>query len=256
MSPRARDHDRPGRDCGLMTSHTYRSPVRARPIVMVMGTVATALALTACGDAQQQATPSPSASSVSPTPTNAPTTTQPTVIGKLSVLIALTTPDSVVPQPPLTYTLVIREPASGIVRPYPVSPDGTFAIALPPGTYEVSHLGIEAAELGPDPFGVPLKTNSTDPRIAEHLVLRVPATGCLYGGEVDVVYGRLPAVSEKKQDALVAQASKNNNEKYGYVYRPDGGFVMAGASVSMPAQADRPVAAQSCTAEKFGWVAA
>ena len=129
-------------------------------------------------------------------------------------------------------------------------------LPLPPGTYEVSHLAIEAAELGPDPFGVPLKTNSTDPTIAEHLVLRVPATGCVYGGEVGVVYGRLPAVSEKMQDALVARASKNNDEKYGYVYRPDGGFVMAGASVSMPAQTGRPTAAQSCAAEKFGWVAA
>jgi hypothetical protein len=224
---------------------------------MAMSTVATALALTACGDAQpQQATPSSSASSVSPTPgpDTAPDPTQPTIFGKLSVLFALTTRDSVVPQPPLTYTLIVRTPGATRGTPHEVNADGTFALVLPPGTYELWYLQIEAADL--DPFTLPLKSNATDPAKNESVALHARATGCVYGGEVNVVYGRLPAVSETKQDALVAQASKNNNERYAYVYHPKGGFVIAGASVSMPANDKRPLRAQNCVAEKFGWVTA
>jgi peptidoglycan hydrolase-like protein with peptidoglycan-binding domain len=81
------------------------------------------------------------------------------------------------------------------------------------------------------------------------LRLRVPATGCAYGGTVGVTYGRLPAGSQKQQQALVERAGRTNNAEYSFVYRPDGGFVIAGAAVTMPTQ--RPAAAKQCVPDPF-----
>ena len=71
-----------------------------------------------------------------------------------------------------------------------------------------------------------------------------------------MVYGALPAGTQNEQIKLVEQASRNNKENYSFVYRPEGGFVLAGVSVSVKTETERPAAAQGCTAEKFTWVKA
>jgi hypothetical protein len=87
------------------------------------------------------------------------------------------------------------------------------------------------------------------------VVLHAPGRDCVWGGEISVTYGRLPAGSEKQQEAQVRRASENNHQNYAYVYRADGGFVLAGALVRRTAPADRPAATQVCADELFNWVA-
>jgi hypothetical protein len=166
------------------------------------------------------------------------------VVGNLDVLIALTTPDSVIPSPPLSYALLVQPAGGTVATAYPVDADGTLALSLAPGTYGVASLQIKGADLGTEPVVLPLSP-------AQRLEIDAPATGCVYGGLVDVTYGRLPAGTKAQQQALVDRASRNNHENYTFVYRPDGGFVMAGMGVSLPAPNQRPAAAKSCVDQAF-----
>jgi hypothetical protein len=226
--------------------------------MMVAGGIAIAATLTACrgGGAQPpKSAPVQTAPSASTTPSPTPTPgfgiipTDPTVVGRLDVMIAMTTPNSVVPKSPITYTLLVHPAGDEVATPYPVDPDGTFALPLTPGSYDMAVLEIDAADLGTESVVLPLTTSQA-------LRLTAPSTGCVYGGEVHIVFGRLPSGTQQQQQTLVERASRNNHEDYSFVYRRDGGFVIAGASVSLAAQNQRPGVARSCAGTKFTWVKA
>jgi hypothetical protein len=217
---------------------------------MTLGPIAAALALAACGtnarpEPAGPAPPAPSATGAAPSPTTPATPDgYPTVVGTLNVMIARTTPESVIPDEPVSYSLAVKPRAGSASTTYRVGPDDTFALALSPGTYEVALLEVQAANLGLEPMAIPIAAD-------KRLVLEVPETGCRYGGEVLVVYGRLPAGTERQQQDLVERAGRDNNKNYGFVFRPDGGFVLAGASVSLPASPQRPPAAAGCVTKRF-----
>jgi hypothetical protein len=220
---------------------------------MALGPLAVAVALTGCGarpEPARSAVPAPSASgSAAPSPTTPPAPDgHPTVVGTLQVMIAPTTPESVVPAAPVLYSLAVKPRAGSVSTMYRVGPDGTFALDLPPGTYDVEFLEVRAADLGLEPMAIPIADD-------RRLVLEVPRTGCRYGGEVMVTYGRLPAGTERQQQEVVERASRNNKVHYSFVYRPDGGFVLAGASVSVPASPQRPPVAAGCETKRFRLVA-
>jgi hypothetical protein len=242
-----------------MPTSRCTSPVRAHRITltpgtltlgtMALGTLAVAFALTACGVRPDPAGPAPSATrSSAPSPSTPATKGEyPTVVGTLNVMIALTTSGAALPVEPV-YSLAVKPRTGTVIAMYPVGSDGTFALAIPPGTYDVEYLELRAADLGMEPMVIPIASD-------RRLVLEVPGTGCRYGGEVMVVYGRLPAGTERQQQELVERASRTNKENYSFVFRPDGGFVLAGASVSLPASPQRPPAAAGCETAKFRLVA-
>ena len=240
-----------------MSASRCASPVRAHRVATVLGTMAVAVALTACGTRPEpagpggSAGPAPSASSSADPPPSIAATEDgyPTVVGTLNVMIALTTSEAVLPDEPVSYSLAVKPRAGAVITTHRVGPDGTFALAIPPGTYDVEYLELRAADLGLEPMAIPIASG-------RRLVLEVPATGCRYGGEVMVVYGRLPAGTERQQQEVVERASRNNKETYRFVFRPDGGFVLAGASVSLPSSPQRPPVAAGCETKKFRLVAA
>lgn len=210
-----------------------------------------ALALTACGDAQpQQATSTPTndattTATTNPTPT--PTPAPNTVFGRLTVTIAKTTSASVVPRPPISYRLGVRRLGEDAVATYPVGADGEFALALATGTYELEYLEVDADDLSPNPIHMPLTAT-------EQLRLRAPATGCIYGGHVQVLYGRLVSGSKERQAGIVQQLANANQQDYTYIYLRNGGLIVTGAKIDIPAVADRPEAARNCMVEEFASV--
>ncbi|MGE5827034.1 MAG: hypothetical protein ACM30G_01545 [Micromonosporaceae bacterium] len=163
--------------------------------------------------------------------------------------IAKTTSASVVPRPPISYGLGVRRLGRDAVVTYPVDADGEFALALDAGTYEVAYLEIDADDLSPTPIYVPLTAT-------ELLRLRAPATGCIYGGHVQVLYGRLVAGDKQRQAEIVQKLAAANHQDYSYIYLPNGGLVITGAKIDIPAVADRPEAARNCVVEEFASVPA
>lgn len=219
---------------------------------MAASTAVIALALIACRDAQPQphATTSPSApSSATPSQSAAPTSATPTVFGRLTVRFVKTTSASVVPRQPITYRLGVMKSGSATFNNYPMGSDGEFALALEPGTYEVAYLEIDAKDLSEIPIHVPLTAT-------ENLQLRAPATGCIYGGHVDVLYGRLVAGDQPRQAEIVQKLAAANKQNHAFIYLPNGGLIITGARIDIPAAADRPEAARNCVVEEFASVPA
>jgi hypothetical protein len=228
-----------------MTSPRLLSrPDRAHRTAIAASIAVVALALTACRDAQpRQAAPTPTNS------TPAVTTTTPApppnrVFGKLTVTIAKTTSASVVPRPPISYRLGVRRLGEDAVTTHPIGADGEFALALATGTYEVVYLEIDADDLSPTPVQVPLTAT-------ERLRLRAPATGCIYGGHVQVLYGRVVSGTRQRQTEIVQKLANANQQNYGFIYLPNGGLIITGAKIDIPAVADRPEAVRTCTLDEF-----
>ena len=103
---------------------------------------------------------------------------------------------------------------------------------------------IQADDLGTEPVGLPLTATQT-------LRFDAPATGCVYTGQVHVLYGRLPAGDLKQQPAVLGQLHKITGLDYTFVYLPSGGFVVTGGKLDVPPAADRPAAARSCPVQEF-----
>lgn len=234
----------------MTSNRLLNRPDRAYRIATAASIAVVAWVLTACGDAQpqQQSTSSPSASTSGATPGATATPAPPTVFGKLTVTIAKTTSASVVPSQPISYRLGVRKSGGDVVT-YPIGPDGEFALALETGTYEVAYLEIDAKDLGPAPVNVPLTAT-------ELLQLHAPASGCVYGGHVAVLYGRLAAGDEQYQAGIVKKLADAGKQDYRYIYLPSGGIVITGAKIDIPAVADRPEAARDCVVEEFASVPA
>ncbi|GIH02748.1 hypothetical protein Rhe02_08150 [Rhizocola hellebori] len=230
-----------------MTKHNPLSLFPHRTVAAVASGLTLAFALTACRSATPpKAEPAPSTPTIGATAeqSRGPTPGGATVVGRLDVLIALTTPDSVIPNPPLSYALLVQPRGGTTTVTYPVDADGTFALPLAPGRYDVASLQIKAADLGAEPVVLPLSA-------IKRLELQAPASGCVYGGTVHATYGRLPKGSEAQQKALVDRASKNNRENYTFVYRPNGGFVIVGMGITDPSQGQPPTSARDCVQDTF-----
>ena len=234
-----------------MTSPTPRGrPHWAYRLTISASIVAAAMALTACRGGAQPDTAAPSADSTPSTTATTPAPTAsaaPTVYGKLTVQIAKTSNDSVVPRPPISYKLVVTAVGSGVMTQHEVGADGEFALTLPSGTYDMSTLEIKADDLGPDPVRLPLTAS-------EKLRFTAPATGCVYGGHVQLLYGRLPAGDTDHQAKVIGQLHNQTGLDYMFVYLPNGGFAITGGHLEMPAESDRPAAARGCTTEEFSTV--
>jgi hypothetical protein len=228
-----------------MTSHLRSTrPTRAARIAVMTSLVALAGVLTACADTDtgNRSGTSETASPAAATPSPTPTRSGPTVYGNVSVLFAMTTPDSKLPKEPVSYQLVVVAAGASEGRSYPVDARGDFALDLAPGAYELAFLDISSPDLAPQPVRVQL-------RATKRVMVQVPASGCIHGGRVPVVYARLPAVSEKAQRDLVKRASQNNKATYGLVYLPTGGIVITDDEASL--SSDAPAAVDGCTSEPF-----
>jgi hypothetical protein len=108
-------------------------------------------------------------------------------------------------------------------------------------------LEIDAKDLSETPVRVPLTTTET-------LQLRAPTTGCIYGGHVDVLYGRLVSGDQQRQSEIVQKLAAANKQDYAFIYLPNGGLVITGARIDIPAAADRPEATRDCVVEEFASV--
>lgn len=204
---------------------------------------------TACRTSPPAAAPvSPTSSVVSPSATATPTptpTAQPSVFGTLNVRIAKTTKDAVLPRAPVTYTLVIKTVNGGAESLHPVGSDGLFALALAPGTYDLQYLEIQAADLGPEPFRMPL--TATD-----KVRFTAPASGCVYGGRIDLLYGRLPAGTQEQQAFVIGQIQNSTGGgQVMFAYLPSGGFLITGGQIGVPPVANRPAAVRGCVVKEF-----
>jgi len=125
-----------------------------------------------------------------------------------------------------------------------VDPDGQFALALPVGTYEVPAIEIQADDLATQPVRLPLTATET-------LRFEAPATGCVYTGQVHLLYGRLPVGDLKQQSTVLGQLDKITGGGYVFVYLPSGGLVVTGGKLDVPPTADRPTAARNCPVREF-----
>jgi hypothetical protein len=234
----------------MTSSRWHNGPVRASRIAMAVGLSAVALTLAACGGAQRaqlQIQGAPRSSSPATPTTAAPSDLSsqgPTVYGKLTVTIAKTTSASVPPKGPITYTLIVKRVSDGEVYGVPVGADGEFAITLRTGTYQVPAIQMESAELAAEPVSVPLTAT-------EQLQFAIPESGCVYGGHVQILYGRVVSGSLARQGDVVQQMSTATHQTYWYVYLATGGLILTGAKIDVPAEADRPAAARSCPVNAF-----
>jgi len=205
-----------------MTSTSLLSrPNRSHRMAIAASTALVALALTACREAQPQpqATTSPSAPSAAAPSQSAPTggatptvaPAQQTVFGRLTVTFAKTTSASVVPRQPISYRLGARKSGSATVTNHPLGAADR-------------HRTASAAR---------------------------PATGCIYGGHVDVLYGRVVSGDKQRRTGIVQKLSAANKQGYHFIYLPNGGLIITGAMIDIPAAADRPEAARNCVVEEF-----
>lgn len=56
---------------------------------------------------------------------------------------------------------------------------------------------------------------------------------------------------KQRQTGIVQKLSAANKQGYHFIYLPNGGLIITGAMIDIPAAADRPEAARNCVVEEF-----
>lgn len=199
-----------------------------------------ALVLGGCSPHTDLVAPATSAPSAAPSAT---TGLAFTVVGHLDVEYIKVAQSATLPQQPITYKLVVVKAGSTADTEFPVDADGNFAFALSPGIYDIPLLEITAAD---SEYSLKIPMSNT-----EVLRFNVPATGCVYPGQVHIRFGRLPAGTEDQQVATMRKIVQSAGHNMMYGYLPSGGIVVMGGETSIAPAGTRPAAAKDCSVEEF-----
>lgn len=158
------------------------------------------------------------------------------------VLAIFPTVLAAVPEPPINMAMGIKPLAGGPelkLRVTDSSPvwevrEGgaltyqNFSFSLPPGSYEVVSLEVEANSLSDAPFSL----FTMNPRFA------VPVGSCVYVGRICLGYMRLPPGSLEQAQAVVQQTSKERNQTLIMTYLQKGALVTTVFMIDMPGDTD------------------